>query len=97
LSRHRNPMLLGIILSFVFVVVGAVWLSQSQETLDKVAEHLGATVSPIWNPPIPDYEIPGFEGNPLMNIVIGTVFTLLVLAVAFIVGKSLKAKAKIQD
>jgi hypothetical protein len=90
-------MLLGIILSFVFVVVGAVWLSQSQETLDKVAEHFGATASPIWNPPIPDYEIPGFEGNPLMNVVTGTVFTLLVLAVAFIVGKSLKAKAKIQD
>jgi len=80
----------GLVLSLVFVVVGAIWLSNSIETLDQVAEHFGATASPIWTPPIPEYEIHGFEGNVMMNIAVGIVFTVIVLVSTFAVGKSLR-------
>lgn len=79
----------GIILSLLFVVVGVVWFSYSAETLDEVAGHFGASESRPWNPPIPDYEIPGFEGNLTANIIVGFAFTLVILAVTFVVGKSL--------
>ncbi len=83
-------LMVGVILSSFFVVVGALWLSNSVETLDEVAEHFGATDSPMWNPLIPDYEIHGFEGNVMVNITVGIVFTVIVLVSTFAVGKSLQ-------
>jgi hypothetical protein len=89
LSRDRNLILAGVLVALVFVVVGAVWLSQSTETLDTVAENFGAKESPVWNPPLPDYEISGFEGNTVMNIVTGIAFTLIILGVTLVVGRGL--------
>ena len=86
-----KPMLaFGLVLSLVFVLVGVIWLSNSVETLDQIAEHFGATASPMWSPPIPDYEIHGFEGNVMVNIAVGIVFTVMVLASTFAVGKCLR-------
>ena len=75
----KRMLMVGIVFSSFFVVVGALWLSNSVETLDEVAEHFGATDSPRWNPPIPDYEIHGFEGNVMANIAVGIIFTVIVL------------------
>lgn len=86
----KHVLLLCIFLSFIFVVVGVTWLSNSMETLDQVAEHFGATASPLWNPPIPEYEIPGFQGNQVMNIGVGILFTLIVFASTSAVAKCLR-------
>ena len=86
----RRMLVFGLLLSLVFVVVGVVWLSNSVETLDQVAEHFGATSSPIWTPPIPEYEIHGFEGNVIVNIAVGIAFTVMVLVSTFAVGKCLR-------
>jgi hypothetical protein len=86
----KRMLMVGIVLSSFFVVVGALCLSNSVETLDEVAEHFGATDFPIWNPPISDYEIHGFEGNVMVNIAVGIVFTVIVLVSTFAVGKSLR-------
>lgn len=92
MSGTKKLLAAGITISIIFVVIGCVWLSLSIETLDEVAEHFGSSESPVWTPPIPDYEIPGLEGNVAANISIGIVFTLLTLGVAFAAGKALKAK-----
>jgi hypothetical protein len=86
----RRMLAFGLVLSLVFVMVGVIWLSNSVETLDEVAEHFGATESPIWTPPIPNYEIHGFEGNVMANIAVGIVFAIIVLVSTFAVGKSLQ-------
>jgi hypothetical protein len=92
MSETKRILMLGIIVSIVFVFVGCMWFSYSMETLDEVAEHFGASEHPVWAPPLPDYEIPGFEGNLAANIMVGIAFTLLTLAVALVIGKALKAK-----
>jgi hypothetical protein len=90
--ESKKMLLIGVIISIIFVIIGCVWLSVSMETLDKIAEELGASEISIWNPPLPEYEVPGFEGNLAINIVIGILFTLFTLSVTFSVGKILKKK-----
>lgn len=92
MNKNVRILAIGILISMIFVAVGCIWLSFSAETLDEIAEMFGASESPLWTPPFPDYELPGFEGNVAMNIVIGIVFTLMTLAVAFAVGKALKRR-----
>jgi len=94
MSYGKGLVVFGVIVSVIFVVVGCVWLSLSVETLDEVAEHFGASEASFWNPPIPDYEIPGLEGNVAVNTVVGVAFTLITLTATFIVGEILKAKRK---
>jgi hypothetical protein len=79
----------GILFSMVFVAVGVIWLSNSAETLDQVAEQFGASTSSLWTPPIPEYEVPGFQGNLALDMVVGIVFTLLILALTIGIGKGL--------
>jgi len=92
--RDRRIILVGMVVSIIFVVAGCAWLSFSSEKLDEIAEHFGAQESPIWTPPIPDYEIPGLEGNIVVNIALGIFFTLVVLGVVLMVGKGLRAGSK---
>jgi len=94
MTGDRRLILVGITLSIIFVVAGCVWLSISSERLDEIAEHFGAPESPIFTPPIPDYEIPGLEGNILVNIALGIFFTLVVLGITLVVGKGLRATSK---
>ncbi len=91
MAGGRRLLAFGLVLSIAFVMVGVLGFSNSVETLDQVAEHLGATESPVWSPPIPDYEIHGFEGNATANIAIGIVFTVVVLVSTYAVGKSLRS------
>ncbi|MCP8310064.1 MAG: hypothetical protein L6N95_05320 [Candidatus Methylarchaceae archaeon HK01B] len=92
MDRDRRIFMIGVITSIIFVVVGCLWLSSSLETLDEVAERFGTKEIPLWSPPLPDYEIPGLEGNTLANIGVGIGATLLILGLSFVTGKALKAK-----
>ena len=91
--ENKRIFMVGMMVSIIFVILGCVWLSLSSETLDEVAEHFGASESPVWTPPIPDYEIPGLEGNRVTAIIVGITFTLLTLGVTLVVGKTLKSKS----
>ena len=90
--ENKRTFMVGMMVSIIFVILGCVWLSLSAETLDEVAEHFGASESPVWTPPIPDYEIPGLEGSVVTAIIVGVTFTLLTLGVTLVVGKTLKSK-----
>lgn len=96
MGKNRRMILVGIIVSIIFVGIGSAWLSLSAETLDEIAERLGAEEHRLWSPPMPDYEIPGLEGSIVVNIAVAVIFMLVVLGVTFAVGKylrSLKMKA----
>jgi hypothetical protein len=91
--ESKKMLIIGIVVSIIFVIIGCILLSTSAETLDKVAEELGVSEVSIWTSPLPDYELPGFEGNLIMNISIGVLFTLTVLLITFMVGKALRRRA----
>lgn len=90
--KYRKLIIIGLIISIVFVILGCVWLSLSMETFDKIAEIFGAEENPFWNPPIPDYELHGFEGNIITNTTIGITFTIVIFIVTYAIGHTLKAK-----
>jgi amino acid transporter len=90
--KYGKLTIIGIIISIIFVIIGCIWLSLSVETLDEIAENFGVKENPIWNPPLPDYELPGFEGNVLINMIIGIVFTIVVFIVTYSIGNLLKIK-----
>lgn len=94
MTGDRRIILVGIAVSIILVVAGCAWLSFSSERLDEIAERLGVKASPIFTPLIPDYEIPGLEGNIVVNTALGIFFTLVVLGVTLVVGKVLRAKSK---
>jgi hypothetical protein len=94
MGENIRMILVGIIGSMIFVAIGCAWLSLSAEALDEIAEHFGANEFHIWIPPMPDYEIPGLEGNIVANIAVGAIFVLVVLVVTFAVGKCLKPSEK---
>jgi len=76
----------GLVVAAIFVAVGVGLLSFAAETFDKIAELFGAPEWEVWHPPFPDYEVPGFEGNLVMNFLLGLGFTALILLVTFITG-----------
>jgi amino acid transporter len=90
--KYGKLTIIGIIISIIFVIIGCIWLSLSVETLDEIAENFGVKENPIWNPSLPDYELPGFEGNVLINMIIGIVFTIVVFIVTYSIGNLLKIK-----
>jgi hypothetical protein len=92
MRESKRMITIGIIVSLVFVIIGCTYLSLSQETLDKVAEEFGLSESSLWSPPLPDYELPGLEGNIFANIAIGIFSILMILAFTFAIGNVLKAR-----
>jgi len=85
----RKDVLVAIAASLIFVLIGVVWLSTSLETLDEVAELLGAEERKIWNPLFPEYTIPGLEDNMGATLVFSIISMLGVLAVAYTVSRLL--------
>jgi len=94
MDRNRRIIIIGMIASIIFVIIGCVWLSSSLETLEEVAERFSARENTIWDAPLPNYEIPGLEGNTVANITLGIGATLLILGLTFITGKVLKEKER---
>jgi hypothetical protein len=73
----------GFIIAIVFVAIGVIWLGYANETLDILAEILGAPEWSFWNPPFPDYGIPGLEGISLFNFLLGIISVVVVLGITF--------------
>lgn len=84
--------LVGVIVAGVFVIIGVLFLSVSAETLDRVAEFLGAKERSVYEPPFPSYAIPGFEGNKLAGIALGVLSTILVFGAVLAVGRALRVR-----
>ncbi|MEM3833547.1 MAG: hypothetical protein QW128_08210 [Thermoprotei archaeon] len=52
-----------------------------------IAERFNASESNIWTPPFPNYEVPGLEGNLIVDVFLGAIFTILIFVITLIVGK----------
>jgi hypothetical protein len=61
------------------------------ETLDVKAEELGAEEQPVYEPPLPDYTIPGFD-NEWGALLLGITSTLLLFVAGLAVAKVLSKK-----
>lgn len=85
---------IGLIVAFVFVLIGVVWLSNSVETLDVKAEQLGAEENPVYEAPLPDYTVPGIEENLTVNLLLGIFSTLVIFGVTLGIGKILARKKR---
>jgi hypothetical protein len=72
-------------------VLGVFLFSYAMETLDLKAEELGAEEHPVYEPPIPDYTLPGME-NEWGSLLVGITSTLLLFIVGLGVAKILSKK-----
>jgi hypothetical protein len=90
-SKDKKTLAIGLIIAIVFVAVGTFVFSYAMETLDVKAEELGAEENPVFEAPLPDYTIPGFE-NEWGGLLLGIASTLLVFVAGFAVAKLLNKK-----
>lgn len=88
---NQKTIMIGLTVASVFVLIGVFMLSYSMETLDKVAEQLGAKEQPLFNPPFADYNIPGLD-NVWGGLIAGIMGTLLLFIVSLAVAKLLHKK-----
>jgi len=82
----------GITVAALFATAGVLWLSTSMETLDEIAEQLGAEEFSLWIPLFPDYTVPGHEESVGSTLVLSLASTVMVFGAAYLVGKLLIAK-----
>lgn len=92
-DNRSELMIGGLIIAFVFVGIGVVVLGFANETLDVIASLFGAPEWEIWFPPLPDYEVPGFEGNTAAIFLVGIGFTALVLVATFVIMRLLTRRS----
>jgi hypothetical protein len=93
LSKNQKTVLIGLAVALIFVLVGVFVLSYSMETLDKQAEQLGVEENPIYQPPFPDYLIPGLN-DTMGGLIIGVGGTLLLFVAGLGVAKILNKKKR---
>lgn len=87
----QKTIIIGLAVALIFVLVGVFVLSYSMETLDKQAEQLGAQEKPVYNPPFPDYTIPGVD-NVWGALLVGIAGTLLLFGTGLGVAKLIHKK-----
>jgi hypothetical protein len=90
-TKNKKTVIIGLTVAVIFVLIGVFCLSYAMETLDVQAEKLNATENPVYEPPLPDYVIPGLD-NPWATALLGIASTLLLFVVGFAVAKLLKKK-----
>jgi amino acid transporter len=90
-TRNQKTVIIGLVFCVIFVLVGVFIFSNAMETLDVKAEELGAEENPIYEPPLPDYSIPGLE-NEGGAILLGVASTVLLFIAGFAVAKILSKK-----
>jgi hypothetical protein len=90
-KNGHKTVTIGLAVAMVFVLVGVFVLSYSFETLDKQAGQLGAEEQPVYNPPFPDYNIPGSD-NIWGALIVGIVGTLLLFGAGLGVAKLMRKK-----
>jgi hypothetical protein len=90
-KKSHKTIIIGLAIALIFVVIGTFVLSYSMETLDRQAEELGAEATTIYNPPFPDYVIPGID-NVWGALLIGVAGTLLLFVVGLGAAKLVRKK-----
>lgn len=90
-KTNQKTLIIGLTIALIFVLVGVFVLSYSMETLDKQAEQLGNEEKTVYNPPFPDYTIPGLD-NGWGALLIGVTGTLLLFVVGLAVAKLMQKK-----
>lgn len=91
INKNQKTLIFGLAISLLFVSLGTFVFSYAMETLDVKAEELGAEEQPIYEPPLPDYTIPGLE-NEWGTLLLGIASTLLLFIAGFTVAKLLNKK-----
>jgi hypothetical protein len=91
-TKNQKTIIVGLVVSLIFVLLGVFVFSYAMETLDVKAEELGAEENPIYEPPLPDYTIPGME-NEWGSLILGIAGTMLLFVAGFVVAKILKKKS----
>jgi hypothetical protein len=89
--KNKKTIIVGLAVAFIFVLVGVFCFSYAMETLDVKAEELGVQESPIYEPPLPDYVIPGFD-NEWGALLLGIASTALLFVAGLAVAKLLSKK-----
>ncbi|MCW4001467.1 MAG: cobalamin biosynthesis protein CbiN [Candidatus Bathyarchaeota archaeon] len=90
-SKNKKTLLVGLTVAIIFVILGVFCFSYAMETLDVKAEELGAEEQPVYEPPLPDYTIPGLE-NEWGALLLGITSTLLLFGVGLGAAVLLKKK-----
>jgi hypothetical protein len=90
-TKNQKTVIVGLAVALIFVVLGVFCFSYAMETLDVKAEELGAQEQPVYEPPLPDYTIPGLE-NEGGTLLLGIASTLLLFVAGFAVAKILPKK-----
>jgi hypothetical protein len=90
-KKSHKTIIIGLAVALIFVLVGTFLLSYSMETLDKQAEELGAEEKPVYDPPFPDYVIPGVD-SVWGALLIGIAGTLLLFVVGVGAAKLMRKK-----
>ena len=89
----KGWILTGVLITLAVVLLSP-FASASPDGLERVAEDLGfiniAQTAPY--EVIPDYTIPFLGSAPISTIVAGVIGVIVVLAIAFIAGRSLQSK-----
>ena len=88
-KSNKRAILIGLAAALIFVALGTFVFSYAMETLDVAAEDLGASSQTIITAPLPEYVVPGFEENLLVNLMLGTISTIGIFGVAYGIGKLL--------
>ena len=92
-TKSQKTIIVGLAISIIFVLLGVFLFSYAMETLDVKAEELGAEEQPVYEPPIPDYTLPGME-NEWGSLLVGITSTLLLFIIAFGVAKILSKEKR---
>jgi hypothetical protein len=80
-SKNKKTLLVGFAVAIIFVLLGVFCFSYAMETLDVKAEELGAEEAPVYEPPLPDYTIPGMD-NEWGALLLGITSTVLLFIVS---------------
>ena len=89
----KGWILTGVLITLAVVLLSP-FASTSPDGLERVAEDLGF-INIAQSAPyevIPDYTIPFLGATPISTIVAGAIGVIVVLAIAFIAGRSLQSK-----
>lgn len=90
-NKNQKTIIIGLAAAIIFVLIGVFFLSYALETFDVQAELLGAEEKPIYEPPLPDYVIPGLD-NPWATALLGIASTLLLFVAGLAVAKLMSKK-----
>lgn len=89
--KNQKTIIIGLAVAIIFVLLGVFCFSYAMETFDVKAEELGAQENPIYEPPLPDYTIPGID-NVWGTLILGIASTLLLFLAGLGIALLLKRK-----